>query len=153
MLSQRLANIVFAVVLIGACAYLSSIAWGFEAVGLLGTSGVPPSFFPLLMLGLIVLAALLVLIAYARHGEAGGDAGEMVYESAGDARRGVLMIALAVACYLVWTNSGFIPMAALMSLGGLVVMGVRSPAIYATVALLAVAIYFLFTRVLGAQLG
>lgn len=153
MLSQRLANMIFAVCLIVVCGYLGTIAWGFEAVGLLGTSGVPPSFFPLLMLGLIAFAAAFVFWTYLTTGAAGGDDGQMVFGGAGDARRGVLMIVLAVACYLVWTTVGFIPMAALMAIGSLVAMGVRSPVVYLVVVVLSVLIYILFTRLLGAQLG
>lgn len=153
MLSQRLANMIFAVCLIAICGYLSTIALGFEAVGLLGTSGVPPSFFPLLMLGLIAAAALMVFWEYHSTGAAGGDAGQTVFESPGDARRGILMVVLAVLCYFVWTNIGFIPMAALMALGSMVAMGVRTPLIYLIVAVLSALIYFMFTRLLGAQLG
>lgn len=153
MLSQRLANIGFAMCLIIVCAYFATIAWEFEAVGLLGTSGVPPSFFPLLTLGLIAAGAVGVFFIYLRLGASGGDDGQFVYNDGGEARRGLLMIALAVACFVVWTNVGFIPMAALMTLGALVAMGVRSPVIYVVVVLLAVGIYFLFTRLLGAQLG
>jgi len=153
MLSQRVANMVFAVCLIVLCGYLATIAWKFEAVGLLGTSGVPPGFFPLLMLGLIIVAAAMVFWAYFSAGAAGGDEGQTVFENQGDARRGVLMVVLSVVCYFVWTNVGFIPMAGLMALGSLVAMGVRSPFIYVVVAILSALIYVLFTRLLGAQLG
>ena len=153
MLSQRLANMILAVCLIALCGYLATLAWGFEAVGLLGTSGVPPSFFPLLMLGLIMVAAAIVFWTYFNTGAAGGDEEQTVFEGPGDALRGILMVVLAVACYLIWTNVGFIPMACLMALGSLVAMGVRSPFIYLTVFALSALTYLLFTRLLGAQLG
>lgn len=153
MLSQRLANMIFAVCLFGVCGYLATIAWGFEAVGLLGTSGVPPSLFPLLMLGLIAFACIVVFWTYFKTGAAGGDHGQTVFEGRGEARRGLLMIVLAVICYFLWMNVGFIPMAALMSIGALVAMGVRSLLIYAIVVALAALIYVMFTQLLGAQLG
>ena len=68
MLTQRLANIVFAIALIVACAYFASVAQGFEAAGLLATSGLPSRFFPQLVLAFTALCAAVVAYGYAVRG-------------------------------------------------------------------------------------
>ena len=90
MLTQRLAN-----------------AEGFVTSGLLASSGLPSKFFPQLMLGLTALCALVVAYQYLRHGSAGGDEGEHVFKNGIEARQGILMLLVAVACYTIWLNFGF----------------------------------------------
>lgn len=152
MLTQRLANIIFAIIMLIACAYFAWIAQGFAAAGLLASSGLPSKFFPQLTLGFIALCAVIVVYLYGVRGSAGGDDDETVFGDGGDARRGLLMLAVAVVCYLVWTNFGFIPMAILMGPFSLLVMGIRSPWIYLTVLVLTGLIYLIFTQLLGVQL-
>ena len=152
MLTQRLANIVFAVVTIGACIYFAIIAEGFEASGLLASSGLPSKFFPQLMLGFGGASALLVIYAYAVQGSAGGDEGESVFNTPGDARRSLLMLAVAVASYFIWLNFGFIVMAIFMGPASLLAMGIRSPLIYAVVWLLTGCVYLVFTELLNVRL-
>lgn len=152
MLSQRLANIIFATVMLIASAWFAWMAQAFETSGLLASSGLPSKFFPQLTLGFIALCAIIVIGTYALRGSAGGDDNETVFEDAGEARRGVLMLAVAVLCYFIWLNFGFLPMAAVIGPLSLLVMGIRSPWIYLTVIVLTVVIYFVFTRLLGVQL-
>ena len=151
--TQRLANIVFAIVLIVACAYFAVVAQGFEATGLLATSGLPSRFFPQLVLGFTALCAVVVAYRYAVRGSAGDDEGQTVFGDAGEARRGLLMLAVSVACYLIWSNFGFVPMAVLMGPLSLLAMGVRSVRIYVTVLVLAGLVHVVFTRLLGVQLA
>lgn len=152
MLSQRLANIVFSVLILGACVYFAMLAQGFETSGLLASSGLPSKFFPQLMLGFTAGCAALVIYAYVVHGAAGSDKGENVFNTTADARRGLLMMAVAVACYFIWTNFGFIPMAVLLGPASLLAMGVRSPLIYAVVWLLTGMVYLVFTHLLNISL-
>ena len=152
MLTQRLANIVFAIIVIIVCAYFAALAQGFETSGLLASSGLPSKFFPQLMLGFTALCAIIVGVLYALRGSAGGDAGQTVFGDVGDARRGLLMLAVAVLCYLLWSMMGFLPMAVLMGPLSLLAMGIRSIWIYATVLILTALIYTVFTQFLGVQL-
>ena len=151
--TQRLANIVFAIVLIVACVYFAVVAQGFEAAGLLATSGLPSRFFPQLVLGFTALCAAVVAYEYAVRGSSGDDEGRKVFGDAGEARRGLLMLAVSVACYLIWSNFGFVPMAVLMGPLSLFAMGVRSVRIYVAVLVLAGLVYVVFTRLLGVQLA
>ena len=152
MLTQRLANIVFAVLIIGASIYFAVVAEGFEASGLLASSGLPSKFFPQLMLAFTAACALLVIYAYAVHGSAGGDDGEDVFATPGDARRSLLMLAVAVASYFIWSNFGFIAMAVSMGPASLLAMGIRSPLIYVVVWILTGVVYLVFTHLLNIHL-
>lgn len=152
MLSQRIANTVFAVLVILVSFYFAWIAEGFEASGLLASSGLPSKFFPQLVLGAIIACAAITSYLYGIKGEAGGDAGETVFGSAGDARRGILMMIVSVVCYLTWRSFGFIPMAILLGPLSLLAMGIKQPYIYATVWMLTGCVYLVFTYLLGIQL-
>ena len=152
MLTQRLANIVFAILVLIACAYFYALAEGFETSGLLASSGLPSKFFPQLVLGFTALCAIIVGVVYALRSSAGGDTGQTVFGDAGDARRSLLMLAVAVLCYFIWSYVGFVPMAILMGPLSLLAMGIRSFWIYVTVLVLTGLIYAIFTQLLGVQL-
>ncbi|MDE2792821.1 MAG: tripartite tricarboxylate transporter TctB family protein [Paracoccaceae bacterium] len=150
MLTQRLANIVFSILVIMACAYFAIVAQGFEAAGLLASSGLPSRFFPQLLLGFTAFCAAVVFFVYVTKGEA-GDEGQTVFSSSAEARRGLLALAAAVVSYIVWNNFGYIAMA--LTSGPLLclAMGVRSPVIYGVVLALAAGVYLIFTQFLGTQ--
>ena len=150
MLSQRAANIVFAILVIMACAYFAYVAQGFEAAGLLASSGLPSRFFPQLLLGFTAVCAAIVLVVYITKGAA-GDEGQTVFAAPADARRGMLALAAAVASYIVWQIFGYIAMAICSGPLLCVAMGVRSPLIYGVVLALAGGIYLVFTQLLGTQ--
>lgn len=152
MLSQRIANLFFAGFILIACAYFAWVAEGFETSGLLATSGLPSKFFPQLMLALTAICALIVGVQYWTSGSSGDDGGETVFNNGGEARRGLLMLAVSVACYLIWRQFGFIPMAVLLGPLSLIAMGVRNPIIYGVVLALTALIYMIFTQALGIQL-
>lgn len=152
MLTQRLANIIFAVIILVACVYFAIVAQGFKAAGLLATSGLPSKFFPQLMLGFTALCAVLVIFSYAVRGHAGGDEGETVFADSGEARRGPLMLVVSVICYFIWSTFGFVPMAISMGPLCLLAMGVSSIKLYVVVLLLSAVIYGVFTQLLGVQL-
>jgi len=151
MLSQRMANIVFLILLLVAAAYFAWLAEGFEAAGLLASSGLPSKFFPQLLLGLIVACAVMVLLAYITKGSAGGDEGQTVYGSPIDAVRGLLTLVAMIVAYVIWRNVGYVAMAAFLGPATLATMGVRNPVIYGVVLALAACVYLVFSRLLGTQ--
>lgn len=152
MLGQRTANLVFVAFVLAACAYFAWVAEGFETSGLLASSGLPSKFFPQLILGGVAACALIVGVLYTFKGSTGGDEGQTVFTQAGEARRGVLMLVVSVACYIIWQWFGFITMAVLLGPASLLAMGIRQPAVYAVVLTLTVFIYFVFTQGLNIQL-
>ena len=152
MLSQRLANIVFTLLVIAACVWFAIIAEGFETSGLLATSGLPSKFFPQLILGFTAACALIVCAAYAIRGSAGGDDNQQVFNDGSDARRGLLTLVVAIACYFIWSRFGFVPMAVAMGPLSLLAMGIRSIPIYLVVLALTGLVYLVFTQLLGIQL-
>ena len=153
MLSQRTANLVFVSIIAAASAYFAWIAEGFVTSGLLASSGLPSKFFPQLMLGLTAVCAAIVGYLYWTRGEAGGDKGELVFGAPGDARRGMLTLAAAVVCYIIWREFGFIAMAVLMGPLCLAAMGMRNPWLYVTVLGLTALVYLAFTQLLGITLA
>lgn len=151
MLSQRLANIIFMILVLGLCAYMAVLAEGFVAKGLLASSGLPSKFFPQLMLGFIAVCAIGVLVTYITKGQASADEAENVYEDPADARRGLLTLAAVVAGYFIWRTWGYIPMAVFLAAAIGLAMGVRNPVIYVIVYLIFGGVYLIFTQFLGTQ--
>lgn len=152
MLSQRLANIVFAILILAVCAYLAYVAEGFKAVGLLASSGLPSKFFPQLMLGFTGICAIGVMLTYIIKGEASEGERKVVYDEPGDARRGLLTLVAVVAGYFIWQTWGYVPMALFVGAATLIAMGVRNPFIYVVVYLIFGAVYLVFTQLLGTQI-
>ena len=152
MLTQRLANVVFAVLIVAICVWFAIVAEGFEASGLLASSGLPSKFFPQLLLGCTSVCGVVVAYLYLTKGHAGGDEGETVFANFAEARRGLLMLVVAVAGYWIWHRFGFIPMAICLGPLSLAVMGVRTISHYGIVLLLTALIYLVFTYVLKVQL-
>lgn len=152
MLSQRVANLVFVVILILVCGYFAWVAEGFTTSGLLASAGLPSKFFPQLTLGLTAFCALLVGYAYFTRGSEGGDEGESVFSSLKEARQGLLMLAVTVVCYSIWRRFGFLPMAILLGPLSLLAMGVFKPLVYVVVLALTAAVTLIFTYGLGIQL-
>lgn len=152
MLRQKTANLAFVAAIIAACAYFAWVAEGFVTSGLLASSGLPSKFFPQLMLGGMALCAVVVGYLYWVKGSAGDDKDETVFNDAGEALRGPLMLAVAVACYFIWKTYGFIPMAVVLGPLSLIAMGVRQPLIYGVVLALTVFIAAVFIYGLGIQL-
>ena len=149
MLSQRLANLIFVIAVIMGCGYFAWVAEGFTTSGLLASAGLPSKFFPQLMLGLTAFCAGLVGYAYLRHGAAGGDEGETVFANAKEARQGILMLGVTVACYAIWRNFGFLPMAVVLGPLSLLAMGVLKPVFYMVVLALTAGVTLIFTYGLG----
>lgn len=151
MLSRRFANIVFAVLVLVACAYLAFLASGFEAAGLLASSGLPSKFFPQLTLAFVALCAVGVLVTYVTRGQASEGEDTTLYDEPADARRGLLTLVAIVAGYFIWQTWGYVPMAVFLGAATCLAMGVRNPIIYITVYVIFAAVYVVFTKFLGTQ--
>lgn len=151
MLSQRSANIVFAVLMIAAAGWFAWVAQGFEASGLLAASGLPSRFFPQLLLGGLAACALQVLVAYIVKGSAVEDEPRTLYDTPAAALRGLATLVAVICGYLVWQFWSFEAMAVLLGPATLLAMGERNPVIYAVVLALAGGVYVVFTQLLGTQ--
>ena len=151
MLSQRMANIVFLILVLIAAAYFAWLAEGFEAAGLLASSGLPSKFFPQLLLGLIAGCAVIVLLTYITKGSAGGDEGQTVYGAPIEALRGLMTLVAVLIAYVIWRNVGYVAMTAFIGPATLATMGVRNPIFYVVVLALAAGIYLVFSQLLGTQ--
>ncbi len=149
MLSQRVVNLVFVVFIIAACGYFAWVAEGFTTSGLLASAGLPSKFFPQLMLGLTALCAVIVGYTYLTKGAAGGDEGKTVFANAIEARQGLSMLVVAVACYAIWRYFGFLPMAIVLGPLSLLAMGVFNPVTYVVVLALTAGVTLIFTYGLG----
>ncbi len=151
MLSQRLANIAFSALVLAVSAYLAWVAQGFEAAGLLASSGLPAKFFPQLMLACMGICAVIVLATYMTKGRAHEGEAEFVYGEPMDAVRGLSVLAVTVIGYVIWQTWGYVPMIVFLGPACCAAMGVRSPIIYAVVLALAGIIYLIFSQLLGTQ--
>jgi hypothetical protein len=151
MLTQRFANIIFTILIVIACIWFAKIAEGFEASGLLASSGLPSKFFPQLLLAFTAICAVVIFCLYVFKGQTGDDAGETVFEGFAEARRSLLMMVVAIACYFIWKNFGFIPMAVVLGPLSLIAMGVKSIKQYIVVLLLTGLTYLIFTQLLNIQ--
>ena len=152
MLTQRVANIAFNVLVIVVAGMFALEAESFQTSGLLASTGLPSKFFPQLMVGFIALCSVLVIGAYVFKGYAGTDEGATVFADRGEARRGLLVLVVAVACYLVWSLWSFIPMLILIGPACALAMGVRSPWMYVSLLVMSGVVYLVFTQFLNVQL-
>lgn len=152
MLTQRTANLVFVVIIFAACGYFAWVAEGFVTSGLLASSGLPSKFFPQVTLAMTAVCAVVVGFLYFTRGAAGGDEGETVFTNGTEARQGLLMLCVAVICYVIWRKFGFVPMAVVMGPLSLLAMGVRNPLIYVVVLVLTALVTAIFIYGLGIQL-
>lgn len=152
MFSQRIANLIFVTITLGACGYFAWIAEGFITSGLLASQGLPSKFFPQLTLAGAGICAVIIGFLYITKGSAGDDADKTVFANAGEGRQGILMLIVTVACYFIWRNFGFVPMAVVLGPLSLLAMGVRQPVIYGVVWGLTAMITAIFIYGLGIQL-
>ena len=151
MITQRAANLAFNILLIVAAVFFALEAETFKTSGLLASTGLPSKFFPQLMLALIGLCSVIVIGAYVFRGYAGTDKGASVFEDGGAARRGLLVLVVAVACYLIWSLWSFIPMLILIGPACALAMGVRSAWMYVSLLAMSGVVYLVFTQFLNVQ--
>ena len=152
MLSQRIANLIFVAIIICACGYFAWIAESFTTSGLLASSGLPSKFFPQLMLGIMSICALIVGYQYFTNKIMNGDEDQTVFKNAIEARQGILMVVVALVCYIVWREIGFVAMALIIGPISLLSMRIYKPLIYGVVLGLTGLITLIFTFGLGIRL-
>ena len=150
MITQRLANLVFAALLLVVTTYMAWLAAGFETPAL-GGATLPTHFFPLVLLAFIAVCTVIYGFEYLTKGESGGDQGEVVYEDWIQARRGLFTLIATCACFLIWHRFDF-------TVAGLVAtplialaMGTRSLWQFAVIFAGAGITYLVFTYGLGTQ--
>ena len=97
-MTQRLANIVFRIVSIGACCVLFAMALGFKDNDLLGTSELSSRFFPMVMLSFIIGCAAVVAGRYLVTGRA-GDETEHVWSHWSEPVRALPVLGVTFASY------------------------------------------------------
>ncbi|TCS59000.1 tripartite tricarboxylate transporter TctB family protein [Primorskyibacter sedentarius] len=152
MLSQRVANIVFSVLLLAACGYFIDAAIGFDDLSLPGSTQLSSKFFPITILLFIAGCSGIVLVQYILDKGDGLRSDETVFLSKMSALHGLLTFAVIVGCYLIWRNYGFVPAALVLGPAAALAMGVRKPAIYVALVVISMIFYFAFTRLLAVQL-
>lgn len=152
MLSQRIGNIVFAIVLLAACLFFGNAAMKFDDLSLPGSTQLSSRFFPIVMLLFIAFCTVIVLIQYILDKGVGLRSEENVFPTPMAAVHGFLTLAAVVASYLIWGAYGFIPAALFIGPAAALAMGVRNPIIYIVLVALSVLIYLAFTQLLNIQL-
>ena len=150
MISQRTANLVFAVMLLVSSGWMSVIAWGFKTPAL-GDATLPTKFFPLVLLGFIAFCTVIYAREYIVYGQSGGDGDDVLYQNAKQAKTGLLTIAAVLISYGLWQQFGFMIAGMFATPAIAFAMGTRKLSHYAIIAIGAVVTYLVFTYGLGTQ--
>jgi len=150
MISQRSANLVFALILLVLSGWMAVIAWGFETPAL-GDATLPTKFFPLLLLGFIAVCTVIYAREYIVHGQSGGDGDEVLYQDKKQAKTGLLTLASVVFSYMLWQQFGFVIAGLFATPAVAFAMGTRKITHYAIIAVGAGITYLVFTHGLGTQ--
>ena len=103
MISQRIANLIFAAIVLVVTGYMAWLAWGFETPPL-GGATLPTKFFPLVLLGFITLCVMIYAIEYILRGQSGGDGGTALSQSWAQARRGLFTLVIVLALFWFWRD-------------------------------------------------
>ena len=150
MISQRTANLIFAVILLGLSGWMAVIAWGFETPAL-GDATLPTKFFPLVLLGFIVFCTVIYAREYIIYGQSGGDGDDVLYENSTQAKTGLLTLAVVMLSYGLWQQFGFMVAGLFATPAIAFAMGTRSVSHYVIIAIGAGVTYLVFTYGLGTQ--
>ena len=142
MISQRVANLVFAAMLMVTLAYMAWLASGFETPAL-GGATLPTHFFPLVLLAFIATCTVIYGFEYILTGGSGGDQGDVVYEDWLQARRGLFTLIATCARFAV---AGLIATPSIA-----LAMGTRKLWQFAVIFMGAGMTYLVFTHGLGTQ--
>ena len=150
MISQRSANLVFALILLVLSGWMAVIAWGFETPAL-GDATLPTKFFPLVLLGFIAVCTVIYAREYIVYGQSGGDGDELLYQDKKQAKTGLLTLASVVFSYMLWQQFGFVVAGLFATPAIAFAMGTRKLTHYAIIAVGAGITYLVFTHGLGTQ--
>ena len=150
MISQRIANIFFALLLLVSACWMAVIAWGFETPAL-GNATLPTKFFPLVLLGFIGICTIIYVREYIVHGQSGGDGGEYLYEEKSQAKTGLLTLLAVIISYILWQYFGFIVAGIFATPAISFAMGTKKLSHFVTIILGAGVTYIIFSYGLGTQ--
>ena len=150
MMSQQRANLIFAVILLIFSGWMAVIAWGFETPAL-GDATLPTKFFPLVLLGFIVVCTVIYAREYIVHGESGGDCDDVLYQNGTQAKTGLLTLAAVVVSYGLWQQFGFMVAGLFATPAIAFAMGTRNISHFVIIIAGAVITYLVFTYGLGTQ--
>ena len=150
MISQRSANLVFALILLVLSGWMAVIAWRFETPAL-GDATLPTKFFPLVLLGFIAVCTVIYAREYILYGQSGGDSDDVLYQDKEQAKTGLLTLASVVLSYMLWQQFGFVIAGLFATLAVAFSMGTRKLTHYAIIAAGAGITYLVFTYGLGTQ--
>ena len=150
MISQRVANLVFAAMLMVTLAYMALLASGFETPAL-GGATLPTHFFPLVLLAFIATCTVIYGFEYILTGGSGGDQGDVVYEDWLQARRGLFTLIATCASFVIWREFGFAVAGLIATPSIALAMGTRKLWQFAVIFMGAGMTYLVFTHGLGTQ--
>lgn len=163
MISQRLANMIFAVIFMVAVIWLAWMAWGFKTNSWVGSATLPTKFFPLLLLGFVAVSIVIYFIEYLVKGESGSDRDDTFFDTIGGFVRTALTIVIVLGCYWIWRQKSFVlpfgevPAFAiagmLMPVATAFVMGNRKPLQMVVIAVVSIAVFLAFHYGLGTRFG
>lgn len=105
MIPQRIANLIFAVIMLIVAGYMAWLAWSFTTPAL-GGATLPTKFFPLVLLGFIAVSIGIYVFEYLTKGHSGEDGDEVVYAGFPQMRRGLLTLAVVLAIFWFWRDGG-----------------------------------------------
>ena len=103
--SQRIANLIFAAIILVVSGYMAWMAWQFTTPAL-GGATLPTKFFPLVLLGFIALSVAIYVFEYLTKGESGGDGEDVVYKGLPQMRRGLLTLIVVLVVFWFWRDGG-----------------------------------------------
>lgn len=150
MISQRSANLFFALILLVLAGWMAWIAWGFETPAL-GDATLPTKFFPLVLLSFIAFCTVVYAREYIVYGQSGGDGDDFLYQDSNQAKTGLLTLASVVVSYMIWQQFGFYVAGIFATPAIAFAMGTRRLSHYVIIAVGAVVTYLVFTHGLGTQ--
>ena len=150
MITQRAANLIFAAILICLAGWMAWLASSFETPPL-GDATLPTEFFPLFLLGFIVVCIFIYVREYLVHGQSGGDHKQPVFADRLQVRTGAVTLAVVVAGYAIWVKFGFLAAGVITPPAIAFAMGTRKAWHYVIILTGAVLTYLVFTYGLGTQ--
>ena len=150
MISQRVANLVFAAISLVAAACMGWIAWGFETPPL-GDATLPTKFFPLILVGFVAVSTVVYAIEYILLGQSGGDEKEVLFEGWPEARRGLSTLTVTCISYFIWQEFGFMYAGLFATPAIALAMGTRNLWHFGIIFIGAGLTYLVFTYGLGTQ--
>lgn len=144
---MRLANMSFAVVLLGVAVTMIWIAVGFDSAASVGSTMLDSNVFPIAMMGVTAAGCVLLILRTPRDTMAGP-----LFSNGGALLRVIGLAVLLMGAYHAWVPLGFHVMSALFGVICAVILRARSWWVYAIAAVFGPIAGFVFEAGLGVQL-